>query len=29
MHHPALSETGGEYDGQYLFVNDKATRASR
>ncbi len=24
MHHPALSETGGEYDGQYLFVNDKA-----
>jgi nitrous-oxide reductase len=23
MHHPALSETGGEYDGQYLFVNDK------
>jgi nitrous-oxide reductase len=22
-HHPALSETNGEYDGQYLFVNDK------
>ncbi|MCP3142059.1 Sec-dependent nitrous-oxide reductase [Pyxidicoccus xibeiensis] len=24
MHHPALSESAGEYDGQYLFVNDKA-----
>jgi nitrous-oxide reductase len=24
MHHPALSETNGDYDGQYLFVNDKA-----
>ncbi|MFQ5458315.1 MAG: cytochrome C, partial [Myxococcota bacterium] len=22
-HHPALSETGGDYDGQYLFINDK------
>ncbi|MBI2373968.1 MAG: Sec-dependent nitrous-oxide reductase [Deltaproteobacteria bacterium] len=24
MHHPALSETNGEYDGQFVFVNDKA-----
>lgn len=24
MHHPALSETAGDYDGQYIFVNDKA-----
>ncbi len=24
MHHPALSETNGEYDGRYIFVNDKA-----
>lgn len=24
VHHPNLSETGGDYDGQYLFVNDKA-----
>jgi nitrous-oxide reductase len=24
MHHPALSETRGDYDGQFIFVNDKA-----
>ena len=24
-HHPALSETAGEYDGQYVFINDKAS----
>ncbi len=23
-HHPALSETGGDYDGQWVFLNDKA-----
>jgi len=23
-HHPALSETKGDYDGQYVFINDKA-----
>lgn len=24
VHHPALSETDGEYDGEFVFVNDKA-----
>ena len=23
-HHPAISETNGEYDGEYCFINDKA-----
>ncbi len=23
-HHPAISETNGEYDGKYLFINDKS-----
>lgn len=23
-HHPALSETGGDYDGRWLYINDRA-----
>ena len=23
-HHPAISETGGEYDGRFIYVNDRA-----
>ena len=25
MHHPALSESAGDDDGQFIFVNDKAS----
>ena len=25
-HHPALSETAGDYDGEWVFINDKSSR---
>jgi nitrous-oxide reductase len=28
-HHPALSETNGDYDGQFLFIATRPMRASR
>ncbi len=29
VHHPSLSETGGDYDGRWLFVNDMNARIAR
>ncbi|MGZ8798258.1 MAG: Sec-dependent nitrous-oxide reductase, partial [Thermoanaerobaculia bacterium] len=29
VHHPSLSETGGEYDGRWLFVNEMNGRIAR
>ena len=29
VHHPALSETGGDYDGRWLFVNEMNARVAR
>ena len=29
VHHPSLSETGGEYDGRWLFVNEMNGRVAR